>query len=326
MQKTDPVVMLGWIAEGNVDLRRRYPEDLSEPWVQALERNLRAAGPRILDLGRSADSAETRTWAVWFLRMLPASPDDVGALRRCLGTERDAVVRAAIALGLPQGDPVQKELIGEHEDPLVRLCAAAQLIPVSADVDRLVAVAAKSVPDSARFAEMPDRSHQDTSPIKLIATRLGALSVDRQVDWIKRWLAEPAFGQEALYAAADAAETRRSAARLLLEPVTSLLVNTPSSELKLTAAFALVELGLPGVTRLQEIKQSAEGELRETFERYLYSSETQIEWFRYEPPSAIADLRDYVQRDLRPAGVSSLQDDLRARACAEAIARIKERS
>jgi len=325
MQKADSVVMLGWIAEGNANLRRHYPEDLSEPWVQDLERNLRAAGTRILELGRSADRAETRTWAVWFIRMLPPSADDLDALRACLETERDAVVRATIALGLPPDDPLQRQLIGGDEDPLVRLCAAAQVIPVSKEVGRLVAIAATSVPESGRFAELPDRSHEDTSPVRLIASRLGAVSVDQQVEWTERWLAEPAFTQEALYAAADAAATRRSAARLLLEPVTSLLVDTPFSKLKSTAAFALVELGLPGVDRLQDIKRSAEGELREVLDRYLHGSETEIEWFRYKPPSAIAELRDYVQRDIRPAGVSTLQDDLRVRACAEAIARIEGR-
>ena len=78
--------------------------------------------------------------------------------------------------------------------------------------------------------------------------------------------------------------------------------------------------------RLQEIRKSADVELHEALGRYLHSSEISIEWFRYEPPTSIAELRDYVQRDLRLSDVSSLEDDPRARACAAAIARIEKRS
>jgi hypothetical protein len=321
--RTAAVVMLCWIAEGNANLRRWHADVVGEPWAQSLAGGIRHATPGIIDLARHGSGAEMRTWAVWFVRMLPPSSGDLGALRDCLRTERDPVVRATIALGLPQNDPIQNDLLDAQEDALVRLCAAAQLIPSAGDMDRLIALAAECVPGSARFAEVPDRSSKDMSPIRLIASALGTVSVERQVDWIKRWLSDPFFCTDALYAASDAGERRRSAARLLVEPVRSVLMDPPAPNCGSTAAFALTELGLPGVQQLREISRSAHGALKETLDRYLHGSVTQMEWFKYEPDDSLPALREYVERDMRPPDVSALRDDLVARACAEAIARLE---
>jgi hypothetical protein len=276
------VAMLGWIAEGNVNLRRRHPDSVDEPWVRDLESNLRQVAPRVLDLARGALGAEARAWAVWFIRALPPTSRDLDELRGCLVAEQDALVRATIALGLPRDDAIQTELLDLKEDPLVRLCAAARLIPIAADVDSLVAIAEACVRGSGRFSALPDRS-EDTSPIRLIASNLGTVSADRQVAWITRWFPEEAFCVDALYAASDAGNARRSLARLLVGPVKAVLMQPPSTELRSTAAFALGELGLPGVEELRAVASSGDGELQRTARQYLVSHESQIESSHYDP-------------------------------------------
>jgi hypothetical protein len=276
------VAMLGWIAEGNVNLRGRHPDSVDESWVRDLESNLRHVAPRVLDLARSARGAEARAWAVWFIRALPPTSEDLDALRGCLVGEQDALVRATIALGLPRDDAIQTELLDLKEDPLVRLCAAARLIPIAGDVDSLVAIAEAAVPGSERFSELPDRS-QDTSPIRLIASSLGMVSADRQVRWITRWFRDDDSCKDALYAASDAGNAKRSLARMLVEPVKAVLMQPPSTELRSTAAFALGELGMPGVEALRTVAGSGDGELQQIARQYLVSRESQIESSRYEP-------------------------------------------
>jgi hypothetical protein len=319
------VALLSWVAAGNVNLRRFKPDAIRETWVQTLESSLRAAAPRLLVLARTVDAPAVRAWAVWFVRTLPATTNDIAALRGCLAIEHDAVVRATIALGVPAADPVQRDLISRREDPLVRLCAAAQLIPISTDVDVLTAIAVECLPRCDRFDDLPDKS-EDTSAVRLIASRLGSVSRERQVAWILQWLGDPRFAQDALYAATDASADSRSTARRLVEPIASFLLDPPSPELMGTAAFALVELGLPGVDRLREIASSTGGELQQTARQYLGAPDS---WAQSAPylrtliPVSLAQLRSLVDSDRRVPDMSSVQDDLLVKLCRDEIARLE---
>src|SRR5260370_10986135 len=153
------IVFIDWIAQGNINLRRFHPDWAEEPWGQSLEKNLRQATPHLIGLLRSRNSTEVRAWAVWVIRDLPATPEDLDALRAAAVGEEDAVVKATIALTLPASDPLLKELISAGEDPLVRLCAAAQQVAAATDVKSLVTIARECLPQIRRFAEMPSSSH-----------------------------------------------------------------------------------------------------------------------------------------------------------------------
>jgi hypothetical protein len=270
-------MLVDWIAEGNVHLERDAPELAQEPWGRTLSGNLRQATPQLLRLVRGPDAAKVRAWAVWTLRTLPATPEDLDELMALLAVERDSLVKATIVLALDRNDPFLRGLISHTEDPLVRLCAAAQMIPIATDLELLVSVAQESAPLSRRFAELPI-VQDDTDPIRLIASRLGMVAPDEQVGWIGRWLHDRALSAAALYAAADAGESRRSTARRLIEPVTAVLEHPPDDdpEIQSKAIFALLELGLPGLERLREVASSLRAGAREMVDRYRSGAESQV--------------------------------------------------
>jgi hypothetical protein len=281
--RAEVVMLLDWIAEGNVDLGRRWPESATEQWVQTLGRNLRQATPRLLELVRGPDPALVRAWAVWTIHSLPATSEDLHELRTTVVVERDALVKATIALALDPTDPVLRELVSPDVDPLVRLCAAAQLIPITADLESLVEVARECAPQSARFRDLPI-VQEDTDCIRLIALKLGMVSPDEQVRWIGLWLDDRSLSVHALYAAAGAGATRRSAALRLIEPVTRVVEHPPADdpEIRQAAAFALGELGLPGLERIGELASSLTGGAREMVEIYRIGADNQKT--AYAPP------------------------------------------
>jgi hypothetical protein len=209
------------------------------------------------------------------VRTLPATPEDLDELKALMAVERDSTVKATIVLALDPHEPVLVSLISPIEDPLVRLCAAAQLIPRKTDLGSLVLAAQESAPLCARFAELPI-VQEDTDPIRLIASRLGIVAQDEQVRWIGNWLRDRAWSVPALYAAADTGETRRSTARLLIEPVAEVVKHPPDNdpEIQSTAAFALLELGLPGLERLRELAPSLTGAAQEMVNRRLMGTES----------------------------------------------------
>lgn len=279
------IVFIDWIAQGNINLRRHHPDWAEESWGRTLERNLRQATPHLLSLLRSQNTTEVRAWAVWVIRDLPPTPEDLDALRAAAIGEEDAVVKATIALTLPTSDPLLNALIASGQDPLVRLCAAAQLIPSALDVPALVTIARESVPQSQRFAEMPSSSDVDMSPIRMVGARLGMASPDSQVGWIEHWLNDAGRREEALYAAWDAGDTRRSVARLLVDPVADVLSRSPADDLDIldTAASTLMSLGLPGVERLRQLTTSLRGQALEFATHRLASAQVQIDASTRDP-------------------------------------------
>jgi hypothetical protein len=255
--RAEVVMLVNWIAEGNVHLERDAPDLAQEPWGRTLSSNLRQATPQLLHLVRRGDAARIRAWAVWTVRTLPATPEDLDELRAVMAVERDSTVRATIVLALDRDDAFLRSLISPIEDPLVRFCAAAQMIPITTDLESLLSVAQESAPLSRRFTELPI-VQEDTDPIRLIASRLGIVSQDEQVKWIGNWLHDRAWSVPALYSAAGAGQMRRSTARLLIEPVAEVVKDPPGNdpEIQATATFALLELGLPGLVRLSELAPS----------------------------------------------------------------------
>ena len=271
------IVFIDWIAQGNINLRRFHPDWAEEPWGQSLEKNLRQATPHLMGLLRSRNSTEVRAWAVWVIRDLPATPEDLDALRAAAVGEEDAVVKATIALTLPASDPLLKELISAGEDPLVRLCAAAQQVAAATDVKSLVTIARECLPQIRRFAEMPSSSDVDMSPIRMVAARLGMASPDDQVGWIELWLKDAGRLEEALFAAWDAGDKRRSMARLLVGPVADVLSRSHDSDSLSTAASTLISLGLPGVGRLRQLATSLSGQALDYATQRLALAQVQID-------------------------------------------------
>lgn len=283
--QVEVVQFLEFIAQGAVDLGRYHPDWAAEDWAKTLTSNLRASAPSLLALLRESDNPLLRAWIVWFIHSLPPSALELDVLRNVIHEERDEVVKATIALTLSPEDPLQADLVSPRERPIVRLAAAAQLISTGRDLDRLVTIATESVPQCARFSEMPIRS-EDTSPVRLIASRLGAVSPARQQAWITSWLPDQDQCVEALYAAWGASETRRSSARALVDPVTQALLRPPlaTKEFLFTAALTLTMLGLPGVNRLRELASSATRNTLEQVRFHLTKADDEISSVRFDLP------------------------------------------
>jgi hypothetical protein len=275
--RAEVLMLVDWIAEGNVHLERDAPESAQKAWGRTLNSNLRQATPQLLRLVRGPDAAKIRAWAVWTVRTLPASPEDLLELKAVMAVESDSTVKASIVLALDRDDPFLRSLISPIEDPLVRLCAVAQMIPTADDLESLLSVAQETVPLSRRFTELPI-VQEDTDPIRLIASRLGMVAPDDQVTWIGRWLHDGEWSVKALYAAAHAGEKRRSIARRLIEPVTDVFEHPPDGDPKIQAqaTFALLELGLPGLERLRELAPSLRTDAREMVDRYRAGAESQV--------------------------------------------------
>ena len=309
--RVEVVQLLEFIAEGAVNLGRYHPDWAAEEWALALSRNLRAAGSRLLTVLRGPDAGVLRAWVVWFIHALPPTSQDLDMLRKAINREQDEVVKASIGLTLPPEDPVQRDLISIEEHPLVRLAAAAQLIATDRDLDHCVTVAKECVPQTTRFAEMPIRA-DDTSPVRLIASRLGTVSPDRQHFWIALWVQDRHHCVEALYAAWEASETRRSSARALLDPVTQVLRRPPleTQEFLGTAALSLTMLGLPGMNRLRELTSSLTGDALERVKFYLANAERETSLFAQEQPMITPQRRPKdlaaLLHDVRPHHISEL--------------------
>jgi len=104
------------------------------------------------------------------------------------------------------------------------------------------------------------------------------------------------------------------------------------------AAFALVEVGLPGVERLRQLEASLAAPLRDAVGPYIASAKSEIDHFEpartgspvariladaHPQTAALPTLREYVALDVRPPDVSAIHDDLLVEACADAIRRIE---